>query len=160
MARRSNRDPPSRWKCFFFTDSPLVFIRAGSPSSSSTDGFVTVVASAFAFALASGATGSLGGFIFGVPRPQAGGRTETDAGGLPADGNTKIIPNTNIEHISDWLTKVIIGATLVQLTNIPSAAARLFAAMAPALGGGDSGAAFAGGIVIYFAVTALLLEWL
>jgi hypothetical protein len=95
-----------------------------------------------------------------VPRSQAGARTETDAGGVPTDGNTEIIPNTNLEQISDWLTKVIVGATLVQLTNIPSAAARLFTAMAPALGGGDSGAAFAGAIVIYFAVTAFILGWL
>ena len=29
------------------------------------------------------------------------------------------MPNTNLEEVSDWLTKIIIGVTLTQLTKIP-----------------------------------------
>ena len=122
--------------------------------------FWSVLASASIFALASSAAGGLAGFIFGVPRSQTGVRTKADAAGTGDDYELDITPNTNLEQISDWLTKILIGATLVQLTSIPATASRLFSAMAPALGGTDSSAAFAGGIVIYFSVLGFLIGWL
>lgn len=56
------------------------------------------------------------GLIFGVPRA----RTE-----FMADASERYASNSNLEQISDWLTKLLVGAGLVELTNLPNAASRL-----------------------------------
>jgi hypothetical protein len=61
----------------------------------------------FLLALAATSGGGVLGFLFGVPRV----KTDADLGGT-------FRHNSNLEQISDWLTKVIIGATLVQITDI------------------------------------------
>lgn len=56
------------------------------------------------------------GLMYGVPRARAGfvpGETERYAS------------NSNLEQISDWLTKLLIGAGLVEIGNITSILARL-----------------------------------
>jgi membrane protein YqaA with SNARE-associated domain len=57
-------------------------------------------------------TGSLVGFMFGVPRYRRADR-EAQA----ADQGTTA-PNTNLEQISDWLTKIIVGVGLTQIPQI------------------------------------------
>lgn len=59
------------------------------------------------------------GFIFGIPRTQQH-KNEND---IDKDGNlttkeTKYVVNTNLEQISDWLTKILVGVGLTQLTEI------------------------------------------
>jgi hypothetical protein len=56
-------------------------------------------------------SGAVLGFLFGVPRLRAGE-------GARIDPDAQFVPNTNLEQISDWLTKIIIGATLVQLGTL------------------------------------------
>lgn len=86
--------------------------------------------------LASFAVGSFMGFLFGVPRvlsrdngPASGVQTvaagspgSTTPSGAPVATGTLQGPvlqsNTNLERISDWLTTMIVGATLVELHNI------------------------------------------
>ncbi|HEX6765034.1 MAG TPA: hypothetical protein VF103_06140 [Polyangiaceae bacterium] len=67
-------------------------------------------------ALAATCLGILLGFLFGIPRVNSG-----------ASGANGVSPglrvNTNIEQISDWLTKILVGLTLTNLANLP----RLFA---------------------------------
>lgn len=106
-----------------------------------------ILAAAFLFSLASLAVGVLVGFLFGVPRTLTSARKDDRS--LREQPVSDIRANTNLEQVSDWLTALLIGATLVQLGNVPSAAARLFASMAPALGDSGSSASFAGSIVIY-----------
>ncbi len=58
--------------------------------------------------------GGLLGFLFGIPK--------VNRQYAPGDNNTKsrrYFPNTNLEEISDWLTKIIIGVGLTQLIRIP-----------------------------------------
>jgi Kef-type K+ transport system membrane component KefB len=55
-------------------------------------------------------SGGVLGFLFGVPRLRASAAVAATA--PTASG---LAPNTNLEQISDWLTKIIVGATLVQL---------------------------------------------
>lgn len=68
----------------------------------------------FFWALACLAVGSLFGIVFGVPREatRAPGTGTAPAPGLRA--------NTNMDEISDWLTKLLVGAGLVELKSIPS----------------------------------------
>jgi ABC-type amino acid transport system permease subunit len=64
--------------------------------------------------LASMLSGALLGFLFGVPRLNRNYDPREDYG-----RTTKYLPNTNLEDVSDWLTKIIIGITLTQLAKIP-----------------------------------------
>lgn len=58
--------------------------------------------------------GLLTGFLFGIPRLNRNyDSTEKE------NSTTRYMPNTNLEDVSDWLTKIIIGVTLTQLTKIP-----------------------------------------
>lgn len=53
--------------------------------------------------------GGLLGFLFGLPRALVRDEGENEPG---------YVPNTNLETISDWLTKILIGVGLVQLREI------------------------------------------
>jgi hypothetical protein len=50
------------------------------------------------------------GFLFGIPR--------TRASAAPEQGGFD--DNTNLEQISDWLTKVLVGVSLTELSVLPS----------------------------------------
>lgn len=64
--------------------------------------------------LAAFLSGCLAGFLFGVPRIISSGqlRQQKD-GAAPAYS-----PSSNLAEVSDWLTKLLLGAGLVQLTHL------------------------------------------
>ena len=115
---------------------------------------LTVGSLSLLIAAASLAAGGFIGFLFGIPR------TLTSEGTTVAPGVGTIRSNTNLEQVSDWLTKILIGATLVQLGKVPSAAARLFQTIGSSLGGSSTGPAFAGALVIYYVVLGFAGGWL
>lgn len=59
-------------------------------------------------------SGGILGFLFAIPRLNKNYNPREDY-----DRSTKYMPNTNLEDVSDWLTKIIIGVTLTQLGKIP-----------------------------------------
>ena len=64
--------------------------------------------------------GFIVGFLFGFPRVIAEGRPAGDR----AEDHTRPLAqrlgiNTNLEQVSDWLTKIIVGVGLVELKNVP-----------------------------------------
>jgi hypothetical protein len=71
--------------------------------------------------------GVLLGFLFGLPRSRTAGR-KSDSQTSQGDANTppdddlgeqiRFTPNTNLEDVADWLTKILIGVGLVQLSQI------------------------------------------
>jgi hypothetical protein len=69
---------------------------------------------------AAGFSGGLLGFIFGVPKSLTDGNAT--AGGA-SDHTSQT--NTNLEQISDWLTKILVGAGLTSLTSLPGFAAKV-----------------------------------
>ena len=97
--------------------------------------------------------GGLLGFLFGVPRSARGidhstGKPEGAKGATvdPAttDGDaSEYRPNTNLEEVSDWLTKILVGVGLTQLINAPAKAVAFGTYFGPALGGGAVGERFA-----------------
>ena len=87
------------------------------------------------------AGGGFVGFLFGIPRvlqdgqsgsagPHPGVRPEAptnlrlpsgaSASSPSAGSGFRINVNTNLEQISDWLTKIIVGLGLVELRNMPT----------------------------------------
>ncbi|MER6359946.1 hypothetical protein [Kitasatospora sp. NPDC001527] len=98
------------------------------------------------------------GFLFGVPRVRGGSGGSTDAGGGEPHGS--YAPNTNLEQVSDWLTKVLLGVGLTQLGSLGERLGRLGSTLAPALGGGAGTAPFAAALVLHFLLLGFLAGWL
>lgn len=76
--------------------------------------------------------GALLGFLFGIPRILTRDGAEQGAAdpGASAAGNTAAQallyrPSTNLEQVSDWLTKILIGVGLVEIDKASGALARV-----------------------------------
>jgi hypothetical protein len=89
-------------------------------------------------------TGGIVGFLFGIPR--------TVQGTSPSKRGTQYRANTNLEQVSDWLTKIIVGIGLVQVGHIVPALNELADSMKEPLGGQASSAAFGLGLTISYAL--------
>lgn len=105
-------------------------------SGANVGSFLAVLSNSALVAAAFVSIGALLGFIFGIPRApklqapsSSTGTTSTsppsrnDSIALRDDG--RFTPNTNLEEISDWLTKILVGAGLVQLAVLPGQLRRL-----------------------------------
>lgn len=108
---------------------------------------------AFALMLSGAATvgGGLLGFLFGVPRA---------ASSPEGDNGRRYRANTNLEQISDWLTKILVGVGLVQLGQLGQLGGSLLRGVAPALGGTTTSAPFGGALLCYFTMLGFLGGWL
>jgi len=117
-------------------------------------------ATALLIAGASLAAGCLVGFLFGIPRAV---QTPSPAGD-DARESTRDQPdyavNTNLEQISDWLTKIIIGLGLFQLSKIPSAFAALAAYLANAFGVPSVPSSWVAAALAYFGTCGFLSGYL
>lgn len=119
---------------------------------------LAVLATLLMVSAAALASGGFLGFLFGVPRMLA---TRNDAEpGNERDHRQAYAANTNLEQISDWLTKILVGAGLTQLGSIGRELHQLIGAIAPAIAPAPQGAAFAGGALVLFTVGGFALGWL
>lgn len=64
--------------------------------------------------LSAASVGALLGFVFAVPRVIA----RENSGAADGAGSKLLDTNTNLEKISDWLTTMLVGVGLSQLTNL------------------------------------------
>jgi len=100
------------------------------------------------------------GFLFGIPKtikqqPQA----VTTSTGNPVF-QEQFLENTNLEDISDWLTKIIIGVGLIELTQIPQLLNQFSVMIAPALGGIPSSGAFGIALFVFYSIIGFLVIYL
>jgi hypothetical protein len=112
-------------------------------------------------------TGGLLGFLFGVPhtrdgeRPDAGGKDgQKPAGQNNPPAPPRYRPNTSLEQVSDWLTKIIVGVSLVQFRAILSKLTGVATYLSKGLGGADGSEAFAATLLVYFAVSGFVFGFL
>jgi hypothetical protein len=111
--------------------------------------FGTAVAVAGAAAL----VGGIVGFLFGIPL------TNKRRSAAAAD-DSQYEPNTNLEEVSDWLTKIIVGVGLVQVGRAMPALDRLGKSLNDPLGGKPYGGAFGLGLTIFYALLGFLFLYL
>ena len=103
---------------------------------SSGDGeFLTVSATAFLLANTAGLIGGFFGLLFGMPR-----ESEDRAEG--AASRARYSFNSNLLKVSDWMTTIIVGLSLVSLGSIPGAVSNFSNWISPALGDDRSSGAF------------------
>jgi hypothetical protein len=116
-------------------------------------------------------SGGLLGFLFGVPhtregeaaqakveeREEADGQQSKSVGG---DSSPTYRPNTSLEQISDWLTKMLVGVGLIEIKVIPAKLKSIADYLAKGLGGTDQAQAFALTMLIYFSVCGFVFGFL
>jgi hypothetical protein len=131
----------------------------------------------FSFALimaaASALVGGLIGFLFAVPRSQNATnrflRLQTPSRVMqlpqPDSENSREplrpFPNTNLEDVSDWLTKILIGVALVSTSKMASALYDLASAFNQAgFQWGQTGIVYAMTLAVCFAIGGFLVSYL
>jgi hypothetical protein len=109
------------------------------------------------------AAGAIVGFLFGIPRVvQTGPQPNAD----PADTEAatpvayRVQVNTNLEQISDWLTKIIVGLGLINLGKLPEHVGRISAYVGASFGPEPEHAHFACAVLLYFSVMGFALGYL
>lgn len=75
--------------------------------------------------------GALLGFLFGIPRAV---QDTTPSATSDQHGGAVYRANTNLEQISDWLTKIIVGVGLIEIGQIPNRFMSLAGYVATAFG--------------------------
>ena len=108
-------------------------------------------------ALAAFLAGCVVGFLFGIPRVVSSGQLRQQ------QGSVAYTPSSNLAEVSDWLTKLLLGAGLVQLTHLGAPLGHLIDSVAGGLTAGSgtpvpSSAAkvMAGSILFGYAAIGLL----
>ncbi len=117
-------------------------------------------AAAFMWAFACLGIGSLLGFIFAVPRAISVPERPNLGEGRSGESYPRLAVNTNMEQISDWLTKLLVGVGLVQLRDLPhglNAAAQYVAA---GLGDDSKLVPFSAALLAFFTVQGFLAGYL
>ena len=111
--------------------------------------------------------GGLLGFLFGIPRTLQNGseenEDESDDSSNTENKNgkaTRYRANTNLEQISDWLTKILVGVGLTQIGTLRNEFGTLANNAAMSLGGGTKSSALAGAILVFFGVSGFFYGYL
>lgn len=121
-----------------------------------------VISVAAMLAIAFSMLGFILGLIFGIPR------SEQEPTTTPANSNntdkidsTSIYrPNTNLEQISDWLTKILVGVGLTELKEIPKHLEALANFLSPGLGNNIYSPRFALALASTYFISGFLLGYL
>ena len=125
--------------------------------------FLTVFTGAALIAAAAASVGGLLGFLFGIPRTlqqdSPSPAPPSPAGAAVGIGNSSTYRqnvNTNLEQISDWLTKILVGVGLTQLKDLPDKLAELAVAF-PVLTGNTS---FSMALILNFLICGFFAGYL
>lgn len=98
--------------------------------------------------------GCLTGFIFAIPKQS---KIKDSNLSRPIKG---YIGNDNLIEISDWLTKIIVGVSLTQLTSIPRYLKLMGEYVGITFGGANTGAVGSAAIVVYFLICGFMFTYL
>lgn len=112
------------------------------------DALVAVGTGAF-HAGAATAAGSFVGFLFGVPRA---GHSVTQESIETLRSEHPYLPNTNLEQISDWLTKIIVGVSLVEIRAVIGWFDEIGITAGPAIWQNPGGRIIATAILVHYLV--------
>src|SRR5947209_3690129 len=105
------------------------------------------------------------GFLFAVPKILQAEQPSSDTRdpAAPLSSSYHLQVNTNLTEISDWLTKIIVGLGLINLTKMPGNLDHLARTLANGLKGAPNDAApfaFAYGLIICFSISGFLFGYI
>lgn len=113
--------------------------------------------------LAAFVVGCFVGFLLGIPRAVSSGELRQNQSAAAAAGSSGLGASSNLAEISDWLTKLVLGAGLVELTRLGGPVASLIDNVAAGLHSAGASAAsvqtakvMAGAIIFGYVIMGLL----
>lgn len=130
--------------------------------------FISTIGIAFSIALASAMVGAFLGFIFGIPRTndkkdRDDSNEQNNNDSNRSSGKT-VQPffehNKNLEEISDWITKIIVGVSLIELKTIQVYIVKIANKLAEGLGSHQSSFVFSISVLAFFFVGGFFLGFL
>ncbi|MCA9782002.1 MAG: hypothetical protein KC518_00340 [Candidatus Cloacimonetes bacterium] len=98
--------------------------------------------------------GGLVGFLFGFPRARP---SESHGEGA---GPQRYRANTNLEEVSDWLSKILLGVGLVQINKLGGLAHAIAAQSVQGFAGGPGDIVFVVALLAYYLICGFLLGFL
>ncbi len=110
--------------------------------------------------------GGLLGFLFGIPKTLQDDRTfesmSNKVNTTTEDGDRVINygANTNLEQISDWLTKILVGVGLTQIPGIIRNLKTISIFVSSGLGNSEASQIFALAIILFFMICGFLFGFL
>ena len=104
--------------------------------------------------------GAILGFLFGIPiagrsKDRTGVKRESES---DADGGLEV--NTNLQEISDWLTKILVGVGLVELGQLIPRLSALVVFLSPTFGPSHLAQPVCAAVLGYFAVAGFMIGYL
>lgn len=128
----------------------VIYAFSGDIRGGST--FWSVLAVGVAASIAALFAGVLLGFLFGLPKTLD--RTAS------ANSKARLATNTNLDQISDWLTKILVGLGLVQLGKVTHGVSNIGGGLAPGLGQGAGAKPFAVAVLVYSVLDGFLVGYI
>lgn len=129
--------------------------------------FASILGVSLVLACAAVLLGGLLGFLFGIPRTLQEARGSVDqksekSGVIAKDqgGETTYAVNTNLEQISDWLTKILVGVGLTQITKSAAAMREYANYVSPGLGDFPNSKVFSIALLLFFLIDGFLIGYL
>jgi hypothetical protein len=145
----------------------LVSVPIYSAQAGAWQGFFIALSVGLLIAGAAAFVGGTLGFLFGIPRTlqREGGQTNGEPGSTgvattSSDSRIGYRANTNLEQISDWLTKILVGVGLTQIRELRAGLVSLSAFAAQGLGAPPHNQVFALALLSYYAVLGFLFGYL
>jgi hypothetical protein len=171
FGRGSDKDS-SGWPSWLTVSvfASIAFVIVHALSAGDFSSVLRNIAAGLLLASAAGAVGVVIGFLFGIPRSLQ----RDDAAQNADDPFQSVKANTNLEQISDWLTKIIVGVGLTQagkivlmVENLATRIGPLFAgqtaatnATGSALVTNTAGSAFVLVVMVLFSIQGFLWGYL
>jgi hypothetical protein len=151
----------------FFGFIVILFYAAPDFSYLSLRQYASVVSVALLVACSASLSGVLLGFLFAIPRThQQDGdysnkkKFNEESTKMDQIQDVTYDDNTNLEQISDWLTKILVGVGLTQMSGISDSLRKYAIYIAPGLGGYKNSEVFSVAILLFFLINGFLISYL
>ncbi|KAA3608742.1 MAG: hypothetical protein DWQ01_11600 [Planctomycetota bacterium] len=149
------------WLLFFALVETLLVILYSLGHLGGEPGFFMILGTAGILAGAALIVGGFFGFLFGLPRtlrqdPAAANGGANPNNALPGGHQ----PSNSLEDIADWLTKILVGAGLTQLAQLPGALDSVATSFQAGLGNSESARILAVSVLVSYSLIGFLLAYL
>lgn len=149
----------SKWSYYLglsiFAGLAGIFMRSGQSTKSPLE----AMGAGFALSGASLFLGLLVGFLFAIPKSSKNNQGDNFVGQEPKKNEASYILNSNLEDISDWLTKMLVGVGLIQLKEIPGYINRVSVYWEQSVGYNFQ-SAYVSAVIIFFTISGFLVGYL
>jgi len=110
-------------RSLWWTGLSIFLLVVGALALSSLKGVLGALGIGLLIVFTAAAVGAVLGFLFAIPRilstdPKI--ESPAGAGTNPVTGKRRLASNTNLDRVSDWLTTMIVGVGLSQITQVNS----------------------------------------